>query len=65
MQSESKLILYVREDCKDQVHGYSHNKFKKFDTLDQAWDFVDQYSSNAGQLFKTNSKAIEITIKLH
>ncbi|KAG5334408.1 RPB7 polymerase, partial [Acromyrmex charruanus] len=56
------------EDCKDQVHGYSHNKFKKFDTPDQAWDFVDQHSSNAGQSFNTNSKAIacrEHEILLH
>ncbi|XP_018342520.1 PREDICTED: uncharacterized protein LOC108748723 [Trachymyrmex septentrionalis] len=46
------------EDCKDQVHGYSHNKYKKFDTPDQAWDFVDQHSSNTGQSFNTNNKAI-------
>ncbi|XP_018397895.1 PREDICTED: ribonuclease H-like [Cyphomyrmex costatus] len=46
------------EDCKDQVHGYSHNKYKKFDTPDQAWDFVDQHSNDAGKSFDTNSKAV-------
>jgi len=30
--------------CKDQVDGFSHNDYKKFDTPDQAWDFVDNRS---------------------
>ncbi|XP_018361794.1 PREDICTED: ribonuclease H-like isoform X2 [Trachymyrmex cornetzi] len=42
------------EDCKDQVNGYSHNNYKKFDTPDKAWDYVDKHSSNAGS---SNNKA--------
>ncbi|TGZ46537.1 Dna-directed rna polymerase ii subunit rpb7-like protein [Temnothorax longispinosus] len=33
------------EDCKEQVNGYSYNNYRKFDTPDQAWDYVDQHSS--------------------
>lgn len=33
------------EDCKDQVNRYSHNDYKRFDTPDQAYDFVEQRSS--------------------
>jgi len=55
-------FFVIREDCKDQVHRYSNNNFKKFDTPDQAWDFVDQHSSkgnhDAEKLFDSNSKAI-------
>ncbi|XP_071646318.1 ribonuclease H-like [Temnothorax longispinosus] len=44
------------EDCKEQVNGYSNNKYKKFDTPDQAWNFVDQHSSkgNNEKLFDSN-----------
>ncbi|XP_029175780.1 ribonuclease H1-like [Nylanderia fulva] len=35
------------EDCKDQVHRYSKCNFRKFDTPDQAWDYVDQNSSSS------------------
>ncbi|XP_077274043.1 uncharacterized protein LOC143903887 isoform X2 [Temnothorax americanus] len=31
------------EDCKEQVNGYSYNNYRKFDTPDQAWDYVDQH----------------------
>ncbi|XP_011871809.1 PREDICTED: ribonuclease H1-like [Vollenhovia emeryi] len=48
------------EDCKDQVHGYSYNNYKKFDTPDQAWDFVDQHSSKGKleQSFSDDSKQV-------
>ncbi|EFN70218.1 DNA-directed RNA polymerase II subunit RPB7 [Camponotus floridanus] len=52
------------EDCKEQVHRYSHCDFKKFDTPDQAWDFVDQRSSSSNgnnyvnDAYKSNNKAI-------
>ncbi|GAB1866764.1 Ribonuclease H1 N-terminal domain-containing protein [Camponotus japonicus] len=52
------------EDCKEQVHRYSHCDFKKFDTPDQAWDFVDQRSSSSSgdnyvnDAYKSNGKAI-------
>ncbi|XP_020291990.1 ribonuclease H1-like [Pseudomyrmex gracilis] len=45
------------QDCKDQVHGYSYNKYKKFDTPDQAWDFVDQHSSSGGDQFVQQSSS--------
>jgi hypothetical protein len=35
--------IYSRwEDCKEQVHGYSNNSFKSFETYDDAEDFVGQ-----------------------
>lgn len=42
------------------MHGYSYNSYKKFDTPDKAWDFVDQHSSrsNAEQSFDSNTKAV-------
>lgn len=50
------------EDCKDQVHRYSKCDFRKFDTPDQAWDYVDQRSSSSsGNKYvndSCNSKAI-------
>ncbi|XP_011163287.1 ribonuclease H [Solenopsis invicta] len=48
------------EDCRDQVDGYSHNKYKKFDTPDQAWDFVDQHSSRSDtrQTYDSNTKTV-------
>lgn len=55
IQGRIYLLSVTREDCKRQVNGYSHNNYKKFDTPDKAWDFVDQHSSrgNAAQ-FDTN-----------
>ncbi|RLU21658.1 hypothetical protein DMN91_006033 [Ooceraea biroi] len=34
------------EECKQQVNGYSRCDFRKFDSPDAAWDFVDQKSSD-------------------
>lgn len=59
-----KIFFVTREDCKEQVHRYSKCDFKKFDTPDQAWDFVDQRSSSSNgkeyvnDLYKSNNKAI-------
>ncbi|XP_028048424.1 ribonuclease H isoform X2 [Monomorium pharaonis] len=46
------------EDCKDQVNGYSYNKYKKFDTPAEAWDFVDENSSRSNAKQSFNSKAV-------
>lgn len=47
----------IRQDCKDQVHGYPYNKYKKFDTPDEAWDYVDQHSSSGGNKFIQQSSS--------
>ncbi|KAL6420465.1 hypothetical protein ACFW04_014453 [Cataglyphis niger] len=52
------------EGCKEQVYRYSKCDFKKFDTPNQAWDFVDQRSSSSNgkeyvnHSYKSNNKAI-------
>lgn len=60
LNTRKNLLLSVtREDCKKQVNGYSYNNYKKFDTPDKAWDFVDQHSSRANaEQFDTNSRAV-------
>ncbi|XP_012216210.1 uncharacterized protein [Linepithema humile] len=48
------------EDCKKQVDGYSYNDYRRFETPNAAWDYVDQNSSH-GQSFTedfSNPKAI-------
>lgn len=49
--------MSYRQDCKDQVDGYSYNDYRKFETPSEAWDYVDQNSSY-GKSYTQDLKAI-------